>query len=238
MPSMGMGARSLWAAPASPEPSEPSTFAERSESFRLSGASGAFRSGRSLRVSGVPEDLVTLHEPLPLFAALAAVERPVDPGEEVRREGRAEPVPAGSRRPRGRPARCHRAQARSRRGSSRGARTASPIAAICAASSRMWAAPAPDAALVGHARRPLHEPGPEQSREGHQHEAHRAVGPTEVPPAMGEAIGDHVRVHRIEHQHRPGIHAEGPRRHRSSTRSSPPPAASDGPRACSRRPGK
>ena len=69
--------------------------------------------------------------------------------------------------------------------------------------------PRPGRGLVGHARHPLHEAGPEEARERHQHEAHRAVGPAEVPPAAGEAGGDHVRVHRVEDEHRPRRHAKG-----------------------------
>ena len=69
--------------------------------------------------------------------------------------------------------------------------------------------PRPGGGLVGHGRHPLHEAGPEEARERHQQKADGAVRAAEVAPAAGETFGDHVRVHRIEDEHRPRLHAKG-----------------------------
>ena len=156
----------------------------------------------------VPEDLVPFLERLPFLAAPAAVDRAVDPREEARGKRRSEPAPREA------VVREDLAYAPiDREGGRSGVREGGAHRLSDRRHLRGELAhvrcPRPGGGLVGHGRHPLHEAGPEEARERHQQKADGAVRAAEVAPAAGETFRDHVRVHRIEDEHRPGLHAKG-----------------------------
>src|SRR6266702_1805527 len=153
------------------------------------------------------EDLVGLGKPLPLLAALAVLDLPVDPGQDIPRQGGAEFLGRHDVAPQGgsdltvdlQDGRTGILQLFGHH-AVQDPHLGEELAHVGGAGAA--------GSLVGHGGKPLHQSGTEQPPQGHQHQAHGAVAANEVLLPLGQCSIDNVAVDRVEDDDRIRLHSQ------------------------------